>query len=192
MVPRDWGGIFFGAAGRDGAEPRGKGNGRLVGEGLVWCQRYAELRSPVSELHQVFVCQDVIGPQPLAVDERPIGASQIPQNEQFTFAEYRGVSAGDVEILVAVEGDGAQWVPAECGVGLLEDGSLALTVPREKEEPGLHGSGPCGEIESDDGENEPGDHRRDNEPLKIADGGGVLIVFADRVLVRVVLLQRFL
>ncbi len=78
MVVRDWGGIFFGATGRDGAEPRGKGNGRLVGEGLVWRQRYAELRSPVSELHQVFVCQDVIGPQPLAVDESPIGASQIP------------------------------------------------------------------------------------------------------------------
>lgn len=143
----------------------------------------------MSKLQHVFVGQDVIGPQPLAVDERPVGASQIPQDEQFSFAEYRGVPAGDIEVLIAVEGDGAQRVPSEGGVRSIDDGCLARAVASEKEEPDFHSSGPCGEIESDHGENESGDHRGNDEPLKIADGGGVLIVFTDLVLFRLGVFQ---
>jgi len=84
----------------------------------------------------------MIRPQLVAVDECPIGASQISQDEQLRFAEYRGVSAGDVEIIATVERDGAQRVSAKGGVRFLDERRLALTIPRKEKEPGFHGSTP--------------------------------------------------
>ena len=62
-------------------------------------------RPVVPEGDHVTVCKDRVARDAHAVDERAVGAAQIPHHERVTVAHDAGVTRGHIEIALGVEAD---------------------------------------------------------------------------------------
>jgi len=91
-----------------------------------------------TEADHVAVVQRRVPLDARAVDERPVPAAQILDDERVAAAHDGGVAGRHVEIALGVESDVREGMAPEADVGLDEGFGLSDPRPREKLELGLH------------------------------------------------------
>jgi len=110
--------------------PRGCLRHRAPRDGVVGAEN-AELHSrPLGpEADHVTVVQRGVARDTCAVDESPVPAPQILDDERFAAAHDGGVAGRDVEVALGVEPDVGEGVAAEADVGLSESFGLSDSRP---------------------------------------------------------------